>query len=356
MAIINILKKVIALIEGNKYSILILMNAFVSMSGALFIIQSSFRDRLMDMPNERSSHIAAVPRGGGIGILLAFMLSALVLRLPTVMIYAVIIIGFVSFYADHFILSVKFRLVIHFIAAFIFLFPYINSIIADSFSQQKLSMTSLIIIAFLVIFIVGTSNLFNFMDGINGMAGIAGVVGFGLLAFNAYAFESSLSKNQVSYALLALCTAIACLGFLPFNLLKAKVFLGDVGSITLGFLFAGLITYFSVSPLDFICLSGFLFPFYADELISVYVRLRKRQNLIIPHRMHLYQLLANEMQFSHWKISVSYGIVQLCFGSIVLLIKPWGYVPVIFVSLVFFIATAILYIYVNKRAFLKQET
>jgi Fuc2NAc and GlcNAc transferase len=354
-AIFYILKKAVEIIEGNKYPILLLMNAFVSMGGTLFILQSSFRERLMDMPNKRSSHTAPVPRGGGIGILLAFMLSAMVLRLPTAIIYAAIIVGFVSFYADHFFLSIKFRLFMHFLAAFLFLFPYVNKIIADLFLQQKIPMTLFILFILLLIFIVGTANFFNFMDGINGIAGITGAIGFGLLAFNAYVIDLSLIKSHLSFVLLALCITISCIGFLPFNLPRARVFLGDVGSITLGFLFAGLVVYLSKSPLDFICFSGFLFPFYADELISVFVRLRKRQNLLIPHREHLYQLLANEMQISHWKISMGYGIAQLSLGLVILLIKPLGYFPMIFILLVSFIGTTILYCYIKKKVSMKQE-
>jgi Fuc2NAc and GlcNAc transferase len=348
-AIFNILKKTVFIVVSNKYQILLFMNAVLSMGGTLFILQSSFRERLLDMPTKRSSHAVPVPRGGGIGILLAFMLSALVLRLPTSMVYAVIIIGFVSFYADHFILSIKFRLSIHFLAAFLFLFPYFYKIINDSFSQQKISMTTLILVIFIVIFVVGTANIFNFMDGINGIAGITGVIGFGLLAFNAYVFDVSLIKSHLPLVLLALCIAISCLGFLPFNLIRTRVFLGDVGSITLGFLFAGLVVYLSRSPMDFICFSGFLFPFYADELMSVLVRLRKRQSLLIPHRVHLYQLLANEMQISHWRISIGYGISQLTLGLVMLLAKPAGYFPTILILLGSFIGMAILYGYIKRK-------
>ena len=353
--IILFLKKAVELVAGHKHQILLLMNALISMAGALFIYRSSFRERLMDMPNHRSSHAAPIPRGGGFGILLAFMLSAMVLRLPTAIIYAVIIVGFVSFYADHFFLSVKFRLSIHFLAALLFLFPYVIRVTTESFSRQNLLLISLLLIIFFHFYIVGTANVFNFMDGINGMAGITGAIGFGLLALNAYMIDLNSSQSLFSLGLLALYISISCIGFLPFNLPKARVFPGDVGSITLGFLFAGLVVYLSRSPLDFICYSGFLFPFYADELISVFVRLRKRQNLLIPHRVHLYQLLANEMRISHWKISLGYGMAQLSLGLLLLVLKPLGYFPLILILFVSFIGVAILYGCVRRKISLRQE-
>jgi len=80
----------------------------------------------------------------------------------------------------------------------------------------------------LVIFVVGTANFYNFMDGINGIAGITGIVGFGLIAF-----YTSNSGYSTILSTLAICMSLSCVGFLPFNVPKAKVFMGDVGSILL---------------------------------------------------------------------------------------------------------------------------
>ena len=110
---------------------------------------------------------------------------------------------------------------------------------------------------------------------------------------------------------------------------KARVFMGDVGSILLGFVFAGMVVWLANSLIDFICLSAFLFPFYADELTTMYVRLRDGENLTHPHRRHLYQLLANEKGISHWKVSVGYGLLQLVVGLSVLLLRDFGSVIVL---------------------------
>jgi Fuc2NAc and GlcNAc transferase len=117
---------------------------------------------------------------------------------------------------------------------------------------------------------------------------------------------------------------------------KAKVFMGDVGSILLGFVFAAMVVMLSKSFLDFVCLAGFLFPFYADELTTMAVRIRDRENLLRPHRRHIYQLLANEMGIDHWKVSVGYGALQLVVGLSILLARPLGVLPVITLLVIFF--------------------
>ena len=146
---------------------------------------------------------------------------------------------------------------------------------------------------------VGTANIYNFMDGINGIAAITAIVGFGLLSL-----FSLIAGQDSAYGVLSVCIAFSCLGFLPFNMPKAKVFMGDVGSILLGFSFAAIVVILSKSILDFVCLAGFLFPFYADELTTMAARIKDGENLFKPHRRHLYQLLANEKRIAHWKISI----------------------------------------------------
>jgi Fuc2NAc and GlcNAc transferase len=155
--------------------------------------------------------------------------------------------------------------------------------------------------------------------GINGIAGITGVVAFGLIALFAV-----LSGGHASLLILAVCLALACLGFLPFNIPKARVFMWDTGSILLGFVYAGLVVGLASSLNDFMVLCAFLFPFYADELTTEYVKLRAGDDLLKPHRRHLYQLLANEMGIAHWKVSAGYGVLQAVVGVSALIISGYG--------------------------------
>jgi len=214
-------------------------------------------------------------------------------------------------------------LLLHFLAALLLLV-----------GMDKLNFNNLIglfLIVFLTVYLVGTAICYNFMDGINGIAAMTGIVGFGLLAlFN------SLSEGDKSFTILAICISLSCLGFLPFNMPKAKVFMGDVGSILLGFVFAGIVIVLSKDFFDFICLASFLFPFYADELTTMALRIRDGEDLLKPHRRHLYQIMANEMKVTHWKVSVGYGILQFIVGASILLVKPLGIFAVLILLTVFF--------------------
>ena len=243
------------------------------------------------------------------------------------------LLSLISFFGDKSDIPPTFRLPIQFIAALTVLLPLE---VSNTFSAYY-SLPPPICILFFAVFIVGTANFYNFMDGINGIAGVTGVIGFGLLGFHTF----FTGTDDSFLGTLAICISFACLGFLPFNMPQAKVFMGDVGSILLGFVFASMVVLLSENFLDFICQSAFLFPFYADELTTMVVRLNNGDNLTEPHRKHFYQLLANEMGIPHWKISIGYGISQFLIGMSVLFLKPVGLIAVLFLLIFYFTAFTI---------------
>lgn len=167
-------------------------------------------------------------------------------------------------------------------------------------------------------FVVATTNCYNFMDGINGMAGLTGVVAFASLLYFGHALDSSLF-----YPLMSVMGAL--LGFLPFNLPRARLFMGDVGSIFLGFLFAVSVCLLARSWSEFFVFASFLFPFYADEAVTVVERLWRRESLLVPHRRHLYQFLVNERGIAHWKVSAAYGFVQMIVALLAVEVAAYGF-------------------------------
>ena len=233
-------------------------------------------------------------------------------------------ISLFSFYGDRKEIPAKVRLCVQFVAGL--------GLLVGLFQLEDRSYWIYLLIPFLSLYVVGTANYYNFMDGIDGIAGITGIVAFGLIAL-----FGALSGANESFLILAGCMGFACLGFLPFNMPKARVFMGDVGSVLLGFVYAGLVVGLSHSLNDFVVLSAFLFPFYADELTTSYVRLRHGENLLKPHRRHVYQLLANEMGLEHWKVSVGYGVLQFIVGVSVLSVKGYG-LPIVLSMLAFYFA------------------
>ncbi len=277
--------------------------------GASLVSRFGFRLGLKDEPTSRSSHNKVTPKGGGIGIVVAFLITAINLAMPITFWLPLGILAVLSFRGDQTEISPEIRLLLQLILAGILVF-----------GTRMVGFGNVITVSialFTIVFVVGTANFFNFMDGINGIAGISGAVGFGLMGF-------AIIKEHTEMGLLCVFMVLACLGFLPFNIPRARVFMGDVGSILLGSVFADLACMAAHSLLDFISLVSFLFPFYSDELTTMIVRLFSGENLARPHRRHLYQLLANECQIPHWRISIGYGLLQLLIGVNVLWVKPLG--------------------------------
>lgn len=279
-----------------------ILSFLLSALGAWVIKSSAGKLGLLDFPNDRSSHTEPTPKGGGAGILLAHVFSALWWHFPMVNWVPAAVVSAVSLWGDFRELPVKFRLAVQTTAAAI--------ISGFVFLMQPAHQLGVVLsgLFFLLgaLYIAATANCFNFMDGINGIAGLSGFVAFSLLG----AFGFLESKDSVAPSV-AFGIAAACLGFLPFNFPRAKVFMGDVGSVLLGFLFASWIIVNSKSLIEFAVLASFLFPFYVDELNTQWTRIKARESLSTPHRRHIYQILVNRGGFSHGVITAIYGAVQI---------------------------------------------
>lgn len=303
--------------------------------GALVVIVFGRRWSLLDRPNERSSHEKVTPRGGGIGILAALVFCSIVYSLPVYFWVPALLVSLISFGGDRCEIGVSIRLGTQFFLAACFLWFAVTSQTGDANF-----FTSIAITFFYLIFIVGTANYYNFMDGINGIAAITGIVAFGLLG--SYGAVSGKEPGLVNLCFVVIA---ACAGFLPFNAPKAWVFMGDVGSVLLGFIFAGLVVMMAATITEFVLLAGFLFPFYADELVTLWERVWDGDRLTRAHRRHLYQVLVNEAGLAHWQVSAGYGLLQLFIGMTAWKASTAG-LPALLVVLTLFFAAFIL---VNNR-------
>jgi Fuc2NAc and GlcNAc transferase len=345
--------QLVALVAKHKIILLFIGCAGLGVTGAWLVASMPFREHLLDNPTERSSHTIPTPRGAGVGILVAFIMAGLTLRIPTTFLFSAILISVVSFYGDYVRISWKFRLFFQVLSSFIFLFPLLPRLSAH-YTMSTFGYSPFIFILILLLiffFMIGTANLYNFMDGINGIAGLSGVISFGLMgAYTLYRPVSDVFAFQTPLSFLSIGIALACLGYLPFNMPRARVFMGDVGSIFLGFAFAGLVVALSRNYLEMVCFSALLFPFYADELTTMTIRIQDQENLTQPHRRHLYQLLVNEFGIVHWKISAVYGIVQLAVGTGVLIAYSYGVMIVLIFLTGCFCGFTLLTDYIRKIA------
>jgi len=300
---------------------------FAGSAGAWAVARWGGRFGLTDVPSARSSHRIPTPKGGGIGLLVTFIAASVLTHYPIWFWATATGVSALGLLTDRFDLSPYLRLMIQFLLAGIFVYGVTTETSAHDHSM--------IWLGFLVVYIVGTTNFYNFMDGINGMAALSGLVAFFFLA-GASLFHGGFS----GYSETALCVMLACIGFLPFNFPRARVFMGDVGSVLLGFVFAGMVVAGSESYWDLIGAAGFLFPFYADGLSTLAIRLGKGHSLFEPHRKHLYQILVNEFNVEHWRVTLGYVTFQIVVSAsamIVWQVEPTGLIPL---YILYFIAFA----------------
>ena len=157
------------------------------------------------------------------------------------------------------------------------------------------------------------------MDGIDGIAGITGVIAFSFLAG-----YIRLKDIPGPNGIICMVVVVSCLVFLLFNFPRSKIFMGDVGSVPIGFIFGCMAIILSKQLIDFLIIAGFLFPFYFDALFTMGIRIRRRESLFKAHRKHIYQLLANELEIVHWKVSLLYALIQIIVGITALIVGQWG--------------------------------
>ena len=184
--------------------------------------------KLLDQPGERRSHDVATPRGGGIAIVVSQLLAYLVVgfvapasALPLAIFSAgLLLVAGIGWWDDHRPLPASTRLCVHVLAGFL-----LGVLV---WWQGDGSAFKAIFSALLAVVLI---NVLNFMDGINGLATTQAILA-------AIAFALLLPLPQAGIALLL---TAGCLGFLPFNFPKARIFMGDVGSGALGYLLAALL-------------------------------------------------------------------------------------------------------------------
>lgn len=305
--------------------------------GSMLIYKYGGHLSLTDVPSERSSHSTPTPRGGGIGIWFALLIVGFFILKDVPFTLAAGVVGLLGIIEDRFTLTSHFRLAIQFIVSSLVVLMVL------SFSDIPFT-TSLVLFPLWVVFVVGTTNFYNFMDGIDGIAGLTGIVGFGLMAFFSF-----FIVDNFTIALMSVALSCACLGFLPLNFPRAKVFMGDVGSVLLGFMFAAFVVRLSIDIRVFICLIMFLFTFYADALLTIFYRWRKGENLMEAHRSHLYQYLCNTLGFPHWKVSIVYISTQFMIGVLATLAYKKGFNWQILLFIVSGVLFLIIYKFVKNK-------
>ena len=280
------------------------------------------RLRILDQPNQRSSHVVPTPRGGGIAILSVIAGSSLWMSsahkdpLMWVAPLVAVLVGIISLVDDVRGLSAGVRFGTHIAGALVLIWGlgFTTSDGPMAILVEQLELPFPLILLLMVFWIVGYTNAFNFMDGINGIAGIqAGVSAFAMAAVAGV----SIGRWDSAPVMVSLAVSGASLGFLPHNLPKARMFMGDVGSAPLGMLLGFLVLWICREHgfQLFIPLAMIHANFILDTSITLLRRIARGDRWLDSHREHFYQRLVRS-GFSHTAVTSCEGVL-LSIASII---------------------------------------
>ena len=254
-------------------------------------------------PGERQSHQHATPTGGGLGLVFSIFIMTLCLELMISLpgfwwknvLPGVLLLTIVGWRDDKLPVSAMLRLLIQLAV----------SLWLVGFCWWEFALKDIVILAAMVLAMVWLMNVYYFMDGSYGMAGFLGV--FAGVAM-AVLFQAG---GEYSMAMIAIIVAAACAGFLPLTFPQARVFMGDVSSVPLGFIFAALAVYGvrtgSLSlPLSILIMSVFL----VDATLTLLSRAFRGERWYTAHALHVYQRLI-ATGWSHRRVLLVYQAINV---------------------------------------------
>lgn len=279
---------------------------------------------IIDIPNARSSHSVPTPRGGGVAIVLSFMLVLPLLAMMGQVDWSFVLalsgagggIAVLGFVDDHGHVAARWRLLGHFVAAGWGLYWLGGFPAIELFGQViELGWLGKALVA---VYLVWLLNLYNFMDGIDGIASVeaitcclGGIILVGMSGGQGYAWPLGLLAASV-------------FGFLLWNFPPAKIFMGDAGSGFLGILL-GLFS-LQAAVIDPALLWAWLIllgVFIVDATLTLLRRLLAGARVYEAHRSHAYQHAARRFG-SHLPVTVGVAVINLCWLLPLALLVGWG--------------------------------
>ena len=285
---------------------------------------------IIDKPNERSSHSQITLRGGGIIFFFGVVVYVIYYQFAYPWFFAgLTLVAAISFADDVKLQSPIVRLVLQFIGLLLM------SI------QWQLFDFSWIIVVLVIVVSVGVLNAFNFMDGINGITG-----GYSLAVLASLWYVNNYVTAFVDNNLIYL-VFLALLVFNFFNFrIKAKCFAGDVGAVSIAFILIFILGMLIIKTGD-LSYIAFLLVYGVDSVLTIVHRILLKENITEPHRMHLYQLLSNELKVPQLLVSTIYAVLQLLIS--------FGFIMFYSVSLWYLVIVAVLltvvYLIIKRKYF-----
>ncbi|WP_149540838.1 glycosyltransferase family 4 protein [Siccirubricoccus phaeus] len=310
---------------------------------------------ILDHPNARSAHTRPTPRGGGVGVVLAFIAGMLVLYLAADfarlaerqflgVIAAAIAIAGVALVDDMRTLSARLRFACQVAAALVAIGSglTLSRIAIPYVGYAELGVLGPVLT---LLWILGCTNAVNFMDGLDGLVG-----GTLFIACAALAAIAAVSGGWFVYAA-ALFLAAGFAGFLPFNLHPARIFMGDVGSQFAGFMLAVLAVAaarFDATQVSFLIVPLLLFGLLWDAAFTLARRAAMGDRVGAPHRTHLYQMAQRSglpvraVAATHWGFALFQAGLAAWFLTPPGTLKPLVVLPALALQLAWTLCVALL--------------
>ena len=293
------------------WTLLSILSFTLSWAG-IWVVAHRFSGRLIDVPNQRSSHTQPTPRGGGIAFVAAFLLTAALATVlvhekpddvPSLLEASILVLmplWAVGTIDDALGLSVRFRYLVQLFAAGLAVFLLGSFSGLDAVAVQLGAPWLSAVLS--VIAITALINFYNFMDGLDGLVG--GCCAVQLVFFALY-------LHQPSWWLLV----AALIAFLSWNWPPAKIFMGDSGSTVLGGAVA-LALLRAPDPKSMWWAGAVTAPLLGDAVFTLMRRLLRRENIFEAHKSHIYQRL-NQAGWSHRRVASSYVALTSVIAALV---------------------------------------
>jgi len=299
-------------------TVLLLIILILSFAGTYIIIKVAIKRNIFDIPNIRSSHTIPTPRGGGLAIVLSWYVGLFGLKyfnlIESNLFYALLsgsVLAFVSFLDDLFSIKPWIRILFQLLTVTIGIY-FLNGFTTLYLNNFVITIP-IILSVIVVIGAIWFINLYNFLDGIDGYASIEAIsIALGMFV---------ITKNPIFLLLI-----FAVLGFLIWNWPKAKIFMGDIGSTQLGYIFVILGVYFNNNH-EFNIFGWLILTslFWVDASLTLLRRWRNKEKLSTAHKKHAYQRIV-QFGFSHRKTILISIFVNLLFIILVVLSEK-GLIP-----------------------------
>lgn len=296
---------------------------------------------IVDRPSARRAHSKVTPRCGGVSIVLTFCLGLAVsdkiehnsFLLSFGIIVPILVVAFISFLDDIWDISILLRLITHIIASgvVLYLFVYPRTLFYNELPEWLDYVLSLFLLTTFI-------NIYNFMDGIDGITSVESIhLSATIIILSLLRYDTILHVNLI---LIMATLVLGCsIAFIYYNWSPSKIFLGDVGTISLGLIIGLCLVLIAVSEPKLFVASFIACLYYiADGVGTILIRITKLEKIWLPHLNHFFQKAVRK-NMSHREVATK---IAICNFVLMLLSIAALYYPILAIGIAIICVTILL--------------